>query len=380
METVERKRLIIDRNIVGLAVLIVFIIAMGWVEMARPFGFRFRDFTGGLVTFDTLIRIGIFTIIVVGLNLLMGYAGQISLGQAAFYGLGAYVSAILTTLAIRHDVLPIISRSWWWPWMAILVGMVLTGCFAYLVGKPILRLRGNYLAMATLGVGIVLYTLFREGEAITGGSDGISGIPRLAIGDRFEFWPMERYYFLVWTVAILIIIIALNIVNSRVGRALKAIHGSELAASVSGVDTARSKLQILIVSAMFASLAGSLYAHFQALVAPKPFNFVASVELVSMAAVGGLASIWGAPFGVAFIFIVRELLRSRMHVLLRGAGGEHELIAYGIILVLIMIFMPQGLVRGLTDLFQRWQKGEQSVSLPESHARSHSRYQLKLRR
>jgi branched-chain amino acid transport system permease protein len=334
----------------------VLIVAIGWVEIARPSGLRFRDFTSGMVTFDTVIRIGILTIVVVGLNLLMGYAGQISLGQAAFYGLGAYVSAIMTTLVTRHDVLPGISNSWWWPWVAILAGMLLTGVFAYLIGKPILRLRGNYLAMATLGVGIVMYTLFREGEEFTGGSDGIAGIPRLAIGDHFQFWPMERYYFLVWAVAIAVIIIALNIVNSRVGRALRAIHGSEVAANVTGVDTARYKLQILVISAMIASLAGSLYAHFQALIAPGPFSFVASVELVCMAAVGGLASIWGAPFGVTFVYVVKEILRARMHDLLRGAGGEHELIAYGIILVLIMIFMPEGLTVGSVNLIRRLQR------------------------
>jgi branched-chain amino acid transport system permease protein len=240
---------------VGVVVLFVLVVVAGWVEITQPLGLRFRDFTGGMVTFDTLIRIGIFTIVVVGLNLLMGYAGQISLGQAAFFGLGAYASAILTTLATRHGLLPEVSRSWWWPWLVILAGMILTGCFAYLIGKPILRLRGNYLAMATLGVGIVLYTLFREGEEITGGSDGISGIPRLAIGPHSEIWPMERYYFLVWAVAIVVIVVALNIVNSRVGRALRAIHGSEVAANVAGVDTARAKLQILVVSAMMASLA-----------------------------------------------------------------------------------------------------------------------------
>jgi branched-chain amino acid transport system permease protein len=338
------------RNAGGLVVFTVLIVVLGWIEIAQPMGFRFRDFTDGMVTFDTLVRIGILTIVVVGLNLLMGYAGQISLGQAAFYGLGAYVSAIMTTLATRHDVLPEISRSWWWPWLAILAGMVVTGVFAYLIGKPILRLRGNYLAMATLGVGIVLYTLFREGGDLTGGSDGIAGIPRLAIGDSFQLWPMERYYFLVWAVAIVVIIVALNIVNSRVGRALRAIHGSEVAANVTGVDTARSKLQILVVSAMLASLAGSLYAHFQALIAPTPFSFVASVELVCMAAVGGLASIWGATFGVAFVYVVKEVLRARMHDLLRGAGGEHELIAYGVILVLIMIFMPEGLTVGIVNL------------------------------
>lgn len=344
------------RTVIGLIVFIFIIVAIGWVEIARPMGIRFRDFTGGLVTFDTLIRIGILSILVVGLNLLMGYAGQISLGQAAFYGLGAYVSAIMTTLATRHDVLPGVARSWWWPWLAILVGMLLTGGFAYLIGKPILRLRGNYLAMATLGVGIVMYTLFREGDDITGGSDGIAGIPRLAIGNSFKLWPMERYYFLVWAVAIIIIIIALNIVNSRVGRALRAIHSSEVAANVTGVDTARHKLQILVVSAMIASLAGSLYAHFQALIAPRPFSFVASVELVCMAAVGGLASIWGAPFGVAFVYVVKEVLRARMHALLRGAGGEHELIAYGIILILIMIFVPEGLTAGGVRMVRRLQR------------------------
>lgn len=375
-----KLRRIIPKNLTGVVVLAIIIVIIGWIEIAQPSGLRFRDLTGGMVTFDTLIRIGILTIVVVGLNLLMGYAGQISLGHAALYGLGAYVSAILTTLAIRHDILPSLSRTWWWAWLAILVGIAITGSFAYLIGKPILRLKGNYLAMATLGMGFVLFTIYREGEQITGGSDGISGIPRLSIGPNFEIWPMERYYFLVWGVAILVIVIALNIVNSRVGRALRSIHGSEEAASVFGVDTIRSKLQIFVVSAMIAALAGSLYAHFQALVSPKPFDFVASVGLVSMAAVGGLASIWGAPFGVAFIFIIREVLRSRMHMLLRGAGGEHELIAYGIILVLIMIFIPQGLARGISDAYHNWRKDSRIYTWLQGKTVSFIRYPSKLRR
>jgi len=339
-------------NVLGVVVLMVLIGAIGWVESAQPFGIRFRDFTGGMVTFDTLIRIGILTIVLVGLNLLMGYAGQISLGQAAFYGIGAYVSAIMTTLASRHGVLPGVSRSWWWPWLAIVVGMVITGGFAYLIGRPILRLRGNYLAMATLGLGIILYILFREGEGFTGGNDGIAGIPRLAIGS-FKIWPIQRYYFLVWAAALVVIIISLNIVNSRVGRALRSIHGSEVAANTMGVDTAQYKSQVLVVSAVFASLAGSLYAHFQALIAPTPFGFVASVELVVMSVVGGIASIWGAPFGVALIYVVREILRARLHAVLHGAGGEHEMIVYGIIVVVIMIFMPEGLSAGLPKALRR---------------------------
>ncbi|MCL5951208.1 MAG: branched-chain amino acid ABC transporter permease [Chloroflexi bacterium] len=322
------------------------VLLIGYVEIAQPFGLTFADLTGGLVTLDTMIRIAIFTIILVGLNLLMGYAGQISLGQAAFYGIGAYVSAILTTLSFRQHVLQGISVTWWWPWLAMVLAMLVTGLFAYIMGRPILRLRGNYLAMATLGLGIVMYIVFREGGDLTGGNDGIGSIPRLAIGG-FEIWPMERYYFLVWVLALAVIILALNIVNSRIGRALRAIHSSEIAANTMGVDTDRYKLQILTVSAMMASLAGSLYAHYQMVIAPSPFDFNSSVELVVMAAVGGLASIWGAPFGVAVVLILQEILRN-------FSGAGFELVAFGFILVAIMIFMPEGLTVGGINAYRHW--------------------------
>ncbi len=340
-------------NIVGIFIFAAFVVALGLVETHQPFGFRFRDFTGGMVTFDTLIRIGILTIVVVGLNLVMGYAGQISLGQAAFYGLGAYVSGIMSTMATRHRLLPGIADTWWWPWLAIVVAMLVTAAFAYVIGRPILRLRGNYLAMATLGLGIVMYTIFREGGGITGGHDGLAGIPRLRIGDVFTFWPVARYYWLVWAAAFGVIVVGLNVINSRVGRGLRAIHTSEVAANTMGVDTDKYRVQVLVLSAMMASLAGSLYAHFQAIVAPGPFGFVASVELVCMAAVGGMASVWGAPLGVGFFFVIKEVLRARMHQLLRGAGGEHELIAYGLILILVMIFVPEGLSFGSVRVIQR---------------------------
>jgi branched-chain amino acid transport system permease protein len=341
-----------DRLVLALGILLI--LTMGWIELVHPLGLRFRDLTGGLVTFDTLIRIGILTIVVSGLNLLMGYAGQVSLGQAAFYGLGAYVSAMMTTMASRHHLLVGISDRWWWPWLAILVGMAITATLAYLVGKPILKLRGNYLAMATLGLGIVAYILFREGGGMTGGNDGIAGIPRLQIGVGLRLWPLERYYFLVWAAATAIIILNLNIVNSRVGRALRALHDSELAASTLGVDTSHYRLQALVVSAAIASLAGSLYAHFQALVAPTPFSFQASVELVVMATVGGVGSIWGAPLGVGVVYVIREMLRARLHALLHRAGGEHEMLVYGILLVLIMIFIPEGLAPTLAEVTRQF--------------------------
>lgn len=332
-------------NTIGIIVFAAVLAVLGAVDIVRPFGLRFSDLTGRVVTMDTMVRIGILTIVVVGLNLLMGYAGQVSLGQAGFYALGAYASGILTTLATRHKVLIGIADTWWWPWLAMVAGMALTGGFAYLVGKPILRLRGNYLAMATLGLGIIIYILGGQFATITGGHDGLTGVPRLRIG-AFVFWPVQRYYFLVWGTVLAVIVVALNIVNSRIGRALRAIHTSEVAANTCGVDTDRYKAQVLVISAVFASLAGSLYAHFQSAVSPNPFRFGASVELVVMAAIGGLASIWGAPFGVGVTFILNDLLKSQLENFLHVRGGEYELIVYGLVLVLIMIFMPEGLTAG----------------------------------
>ncbi len=348
-----RRYLSQHQNALGVVTLAILIVLIGYIESAEPAGLNLPDLTGGLVTLDTMVRIGILTIVVVGLNLVMGYAGQISLGQAAFYGIGAYVSAILTTLSFRHNLLVGVSDTWWLPWLAIIVGMALTGIFAYIVGRPILRLRGNYLAMATLGLGIVMYTLFREGGDLTGGNDGLGGIPHLAIGS-WTLWPLSRYYFLVWAFAIVVILLALNLVNSRIGRALRAIHSSELAANTLGVDTDRYKLQVFILSAMMASLAGSLYAHLQTIVAPSPFDFTASVELVVIAAVGGLASIWGAPFGVAVIYFLQQFLRGEFENLLQLNGGGQEFVFFGLILIVIMIFLPEGLTTGSIQAYRRW--------------------------
>ena len=340
---------------IGIGVLAIVVLVLGWIEMAEPMGLDFSDLTGGIVTFDTVVRVGILTTVVVGLNLLMGHAGQISLGQAGFYAIGAYVSAIMTTRAANRGINVLFPGAipedwWWWPWLMIFAGMVVTGGVAYLIGKPILSLRGHYLAMGTLGVGLIIFVLFREGSTFTGAFDGIASVPRLSIGS-FEIWPRDRYYFLVWAVALGIMWLSLNIVDSRVGRALRAIEGSEVAANTIGVDTDKFKLQVFVLSTVYASIGGSLYAHYQTLVNPAPFGFVGSLDLVIMAALGGLASVWGAPFGVGIIYVIKEILRARLHQVLHGAGGEHEIIVFGLLLVLIMIFMPQGLSFGVTKAF-----------------------------
>jgi branched-chain amino acid transport system permease protein len=279
-----------------------------------------------------MIFIGIYTIVTVGLCLLMGYTGQVSLGQAAFFGMGAYISAILTTTSGLN------------PWLAMLIAAVMTGAFAYIIGYPIFRLKGNYLAMATLGLGLIMWIVFKQLNQSFGEPDGISGIPSLSIGG-FVFDTSFRRYFLVWAFCLVILLISQNIVRSRTGRALRAIHGSEAAAESIGINIGRFKVKILVLSAVYASLAGSLFAHHLRYVGAQPFDFLASVKLVVMAVIGGLASIWGAIFGAGTTHILSD------EVLLRF--GDWDVVIYGLILVLVMIFMPEGLFVKLKEVFER---------------------------
>lgn len=289
---------------------------------------------------STGIFIGIAAILTLGLAMLMGYAGQISLGHAAFYAMGAYTSAILTVKFAYS------------PWLALVLGVFVTGTMAYLIGKVIFRLSGHYLALATLGLGIIVFLALGEFSALTGGSSGLPGVPQLRIG-AFAFDTDVEYFYLVWAVFLLLQAFSLNVVNSRIGRALRAIHASEAAAESVGVDAGAFKLRVLVLSAVYASVAGSLYVHYMRFVSPQPFDFHASVELVVMVAVGGLASVWGAPFGAAAVTLITVLLRDTLPLFIKNASGEHTVIVYGLILVLIMIFMPEGLTAGLLKR-QRW--------------------------
>lgn len=279
---------------------------------------------------STMVLIGIYTIVTIGLCLLMGYAGQISLGQAAFFGLGAYGSGVLST------------HYGWNPWLAMLVSAVGTGVVAYLIGIPIFRLRGHYLAMGTLAFGVIVHIATIEWKDHTGGLTGLPGIPRLALGGVAIKTDLA-YFYLVWVFVILGLVVAVNIVNSRVGRALRAIRDSEAAAESLGVQIGRYKLHALATSAIYASVAGSLYAHYMIFVSPSAFDVGTSIRLVLMAAIGGLASTWGAPFGTALVMLLTLALREIVSRLTYYGSGEHQIIAYGVLLVAIMIFMPEGL-------------------------------------
>lgn len=282
-----------------------------------------------------MVVIGITGIVVMGLGLLMGYAGQISLGHAAFYGLGAYVSAVLSgTYQVN-------------PWLAMVAAAAVTGILAYILGRPILRLQEHYLALATLGMGLIIHSVFVEESELTGGPSGMSlpylKITGIALNNDFKF------YFLVWGVVLLVLVMAYNIVNSRVGRALKSIHGSEYAAGSLGIDTAKYKIQVFTLSSVLASIAGSLYAHYVTFISPSPFGMMVSVQFLLMVVAGGLHSLWGPLLGVASITVLKEALRAVIPLFLPEAGGEYEIIVFGIILVVMMIFLPEG----LTSLFKK---------------------------
>lgn len=275
-----------------------------------------------------LIFIGIHTILALALNLLMGYAGQVSLGHAAFYGVGAYTSAVLTIMA------------GWPPWLGLIAATVLAGLVSYVIGLPTLKLRGHYLAMATLGFGMIMRIVFVEYYPLTGGTSGLSGIPAFNVFG-IELIEDRQYYYLVWFFALALIWLSYNIVDSRVGRALRAVHGSETAAASVGVDTAKYKLQVFVLSGMYSGLAGALYAHYIRFVNPDPFGFMFSIELVVMVVIGGMASIWGAIFGAGAI----TLLSQGLHKF-----EDFEVIVYGLILVVVMIYMPTGITKTFVDL------------------------------
>jgi branched-chain amino acid transport system permease protein len=280
--------------------------------------------------FTLLNFIGIHTLLVVGLNLLLGYAGQISLGHAAFFGLGAYTSGILTaTYGVN-------------PWLALLTGLVISGGAALLIGIPALKLRGYYLAMATLGFGIIVYIILNEAQPLTGGPSGLSGIPSLSLAG-FPLNTARRLYLLIWCTVGVILALSANLVKSRAGRALRALHDSEAAAESLGVDTARMKLKIFVWSALYASLAGSLYAHSLNFIAPSSFGFMFSIKLVTMVVLGGMASIWGSLLGAGVLTVLPEALT---------AFHDFEVVIFGAILMVVMIFLPRGLVRGLMDLWE----------------------------
>ena len=315
----------------GYALLAAIVAYMGiWVENSH------------YLTLATFI--GINTLLAVGLNMLMGYAGQISLGHAAFFGLGAYTTGVLTV------------NLGWSPWLTLPCSLAVAVVVAVIVGLPTLKLTGYYLAMGTLGFGMIAHIVFREWSGLTGGASGLVGIPALKIGP-VTLTSGRNGMYLIWGMVIATFFVCGRIVNSRVGRALRAIHFSEQAAAAVGVNIARAKLQIFVFSAVLAALAGFFYAHMIMFVSPSTFGFLASVRFVTMVVIGGMASIFGSLFGAGLLTLLPEVL----HVF-----SDYEMVVYGLVLMIVMIFVPQGLFRGVMDLYERSRSGRRGPTPPGS--------------
>ncbi|MBK6555114.1 MAG: branched-chain amino acid ABC transporter permease [Rhodocyclaceae bacterium] len=280
--------------------------------------------------YDLAIRMAINAVIVLGLNLLIGFAGQISLGHAGFFGIGAYASAVLPT------------HFGWHPLAALVAGALATALLAALVAKPIFRLHGHYLAMATLGLGIIIAIVIRNEGMYTGGPDGMPVPPLEILG--YEITGERNWYWVFAANLLLSVWLCRNLMDSPFGRALRALHGSEVAAQVVGVDLARYKMAIFVFSAFFASIMGSLTAHYIGFVTPNVADFFHSIELVTMVVVGGMASVFGSLIGAVLLTALPQALVS---------FDGWETVAFGAILMLFMIFLPRGLVPTLAARFGR---------------------------
>ncbi len=268
----------------------------------------------------------VFALASIGLNLLMGFAGQVSLGHAGFMGIGAYAVAIGPT----HLGVP--------SWLSFMIGAALSALVAFAVGRPILRLKGHYLAVATLGFGLLLAIVFTNEARFTGGPDGMA-VPRLVVFG-FSVRGAQSWYWIIAASFLVGAVLALNLIESPTGRALRAIHDSEVAARVLGIDVAKAKLAVFVVSAIYASVAGSYLALLNGHITPDVSGFLRSIELVAMVVLGGMGSIAGSLVGAALLVVLPQTL-TFLH--------DYEHIALGLIVMAVMIFLRAGIVPTLAS-------------------------------
>lgn len=284
---------------------------------------------GNAAAESILSLIGIYVIVTVGLNLLVGFAGKISFGHTAFMTLGAYASGILTT------------SYGWPPLLALVVGTIGTGAIAWVIGMQVLRLRGHYLAMVTLALGIVVFSVSTRWTEVTGGLTGIVGLPSFSIVG-YAFDTKLRMYYLIWFVAIVLFLLSFRIVHSRFGRSVRALGADEVAASAVGVPVVRRRNQIFVLSAMYASIAGSLYAHYLDYANATFFDFTMTVHLIAILVVGGIGMLWGPILGSLVLVGVSQNL---------GSYGDYSLLIFGLLYGAALLIMPRGIAGELSIFF-----------------------------
>lgn len=281
--------------------------------------------------------IGLSALVALGLVLLTGVGGLTSFGQAAFVGLGAYATAYLSIGEGLPGWLSMLGGS---PWLGLLVGLLLTAVVAYVLGLLTLGLSGHFLPLGTLAWGLSLYFLFGNLQFL-GGHTGLAGIPALSLFG-FPLKDGRNFFYVIWAVVLGAVWLTKNLLDSREGRAIRALKGGVVMAEAMGVDTTRSKTVIFLVAALFSCVSGWLYAHLQRFVNPTPFSLHLGIEYLFMAVVGGAGHVWGAVVGAAVITVLKQWLQDLLPGLL-GASGNFEMIVFGIMMVIVLQRAREGL-------------------------------------
>lgn len=303
--------------------------------------------------------IGLYALVVLGLVLLTGVGGLTSFGQAAFVGIGAYTTAYLTV------------NMGFSPWVTVFAGLAITAVSALAVGWITLRMSGHYLPLATIAWGLSLYYLMGNLDAL-GKYDGILGVPALTLGE----WDLSRgrpFFVLVWAMVVLGAFALQNLLDSRTGRAIRALKSATQMAEAMGVNTFRHKVGIFLIAALFASISGWLFAHFQRTVNPSPFGLKMGIEYLFMAVLGGVGHVWGAITGALFTKVMEDQLQVLLPQLI-GTSGSYEVIVFGIVLVLVLKYLPDGawsLVGRWLPAPRRAENWAQAPALPERNKPAH---------
>lgn len=291
--------------------------------------------------FTTANLLAIHIIAVTGLNILIGATGQVSIGHAAFMGISAYVSGILSS-TLGFSV-----------WMSGLTALGVVGIISLIIAFPTLRLEGNYLVMATLGINIIAEIVMNQWEPVTGGPSGFSGIPRISLGG-FTIDSDRKFFLFVWFVTVFLLWITLNLEKTKTGRAFKAVRANKIVAEVSSIPVAGYRTAAFVISAIYTAIAGFLYAHYMTFISPKTFNILTSLKWLTMSVLGGMGNTWGGLLGATFLTVVPELLQrlEDLHILF-----------YGSILMAVLIFCPDGIVPTLLNRFSSHNKPGKGVEI-----------------
>ena len=302
-------------------------------------------------TVSVLSNIGLYALVAVGLVMLTGVGGMTSFGQAAFVGVGSYATAWICTSPTAAAWMGGIVGPTLLPWAGLLLGLLLTFALAWALGAVTLKLQGHYLPLCTIAWGLSLYYLFGNMDFL-GGQTGITGVPPLVIAG-FSLATPRALGVVIWAVLLLALWAMHNLLDSREGRAIRALKGGRLMAESMGVDTARHRVKLFVLAALLAAVSGWLYAHLQRFVNPTPFNLNIGIELLFMAVVGGAGHLWGAVLGAALITLLKEKLQDVLPSLL-GSSGNFEVIVFGLLMLFVLQRFADGLWPTLARIARRW--------------------------